>query len=128
FGVFLRSEGLLLAVAAAVVLVAVRAWSAAVLAGGSGIAAAVVEHRWIAHITGGLSILRGVRETPEATGGYLSGRLGGLWHEVIDPALLDRRAVVVGSVALILMFAVALAARRSSPLVVPLTVLAGVAL
>lgn len=131
-GVLLRSEGLLLVLAAAAGL----AWTAvrvsdpqrrrallavAVLAGGLGMATAGLERRWTSDIIGREFASRGVRDSV-APGGPLrrladlvAGRAEGVWHSVLEGAYNHPTATVVVTAALVLSGFLVWSARRRAP-------------
>jgi hypothetical protein len=100
-GVLLRSEGLLLAVAMAVALAAVRfrltrrpgsAVGAFGLVAGPAFLAGLAERRWISSIIGGS--YRGVAGQGGTASSFLVGRRSGAWHELLQAHFIDTGAAL----------------------------------
>ena len=105
-GVLLRSEGLLFAGAlTAALMVGLwfrRARTSAVVASavvaGPAMVAYFIERRWVARIVGGPSLVQpAIRQVG---GSWISGRLSGGWHDLINPNAADLVAAVLGAIAL----------------------------
>src|SRR5205823_5014414 len=101
-GALVRSEGILLALAVAGVAGILRVRrngpaagaAAAALCGGVAAGVLAAEARWRSAITAGQPAVAGFRQTSTSTP-FVLGRLAGAWHELVDPALWNQRAVAV---------------------------------